>query len=277
MTPLEIGICSWSIDRHDVVRAIETAEAQLELTAVQVGFFGEDALRAADPEVIKRTAERSNVTLVGSFLAFDGEDYSSIESIARSGGYGPDGDYAARISMTRLAARTTAAMGCDRLSLHLGTLPAECPSPLHAKLADRVREASDFCAEFGLRLLVETGRESADTLNVFLDDVDRRNVGVNFDAANFVVYGTNEPVRALSTLKDRIELVHIKDATRSAQPGVDFGRPAALGMGDTDIARVLSELRVARYAGPILIECGSMGVGVECASDAAAYLRSLSM
>ena len=41
MTPLQVGVCSWSINRHDVRAAIETAKSELGLSLVQAGFFGE--------------------------------------------------------------------------------------------------------------------------------------------------------------------------------------------------------------------------------------------
>ena len=41
MTPLQVGVCSWSINRNDVRAAIETTKSELGLSLVQAGFFGE--------------------------------------------------------------------------------------------------------------------------------------------------------------------------------------------------------------------------------------------
>ena len=70
-------------------------------------------------------------------------------------------------------------------------------------------------------------------------------------------------------------LVHVKDAVRSSRPGVDYGRPAPLGAGDVQIARVVSKLRATGYGGPLLIECDTRETGPDAIRNAAEYLRSL--
>jgi sugar phosphate isomerase/epimerase len=275
MKPLEIGVCSWSIDRHDVVRSIESAGDQLDLRAVQIGFFTEEAVRKADPDAIVRAAILANVTLVGAFVAFEREEYALIERIAATGGYALDEEYPARLGVTRDVAKITAAVGCRSLALHVGTIPADARSPVYEKLMSRVREAADAVADFDMRLLAETGRESADVLLAFLESVDRPNLGVNFDPANFVIYGTDDPPRALVRLKGLIGHVHVKDARQSARPGTQFGQPAPVGSGDAGIPRVVSELRAQDYSGPLLIECGRQQAGMDGVRSAASYLRSV--
>ena len=40
MTPPQIGICTWSLNRDDVRDAVTVARDKLGLSLVQVGFFG---------------------------------------------------------------------------------------------------------------------------------------------------------------------------------------------------------------------------------------------
>ncbi len=287
MAPFEIGVCSWSIDRADVLRSLEVAGIQLGLRAVQIGFFSEQAVRRADADVIHRTAAKAGVTLVGAFVGFEREDYASIERIAATGGFAFDDEYGLRLAVTRDVAKLMGASAlrqtagprglkpAARLAIHVGTVPTDIDSPLYAKLVSRTGEVADILAEHNVRLLLETGRESAETLDRFIDSVGRKNVGVNFDPANFVVYGTGGPVGAVSKLKDRIENVHMKDALRSDQPRRKYGRPAALGSGDAGIPRVLSKLRETGYRGPLLIECGAGHTGPDAVRDAAEHLRSM--
>lgn len=298
MAPFEIGVCSWSIDRADVLRSLEVAGMQLGLRAVQIGFFSEQAVRCADADAIRRTAAKAGVTLVGAFVGFEREDYASIERIAATGGFAFDDEYGLRLAVTRDVAKlmglcalrqpagprgltpdkATTRQGqapAARLAIHVGTVPTDIDSPLYAKLVSRTGEVADILAEHNVRLLLETGRESAETLDRFIDSVERKNVGVNFDPANFVVYGTDGPVGAVSKLKDRIENVHMKDALRSDLPGRKYGRPAALGSGDAGIPRVLSKLRETGYRGPLLIECGAGHTGPDAVRDAAEHLRSM--
>lgn len=273
---MDIGVCTWSIDREDCLRAMETIGGALDVRLVQLGFFSERAVRAAADgvEEVRRAAKDAGLTIASTFAAFEHEDYASIPRIAASGGYLPDEHYAIRLELTGAVAEVTAALGCDRLAVHLGTVPEES-SPDYATLTVRVREVADCLAERRVRLLAETGRESAASLEAFLTTVNRPNIAVNFDPGNFVIYGTDEPARAVTTLKGRIDSVHAKDGSRSARPGVAFGKPAPLGTGEAQIARVVSKLRATGYAGPLLIELSRGMGGVEAVRGAVDYLRSL--
>lgn len=270
-----IGVCGWCLDRHDARRSIEVAGRDLGLRFAQVGFFTEQAVRSADAAAMLEAARADDVTLVGAFIAFEGEDYASIARIAATGGFMPDDSYLSRLSITRAAVDLAAVLQCPSLSVHVGTVPTDATSPIYAKLLDRTREVADYAAQWGLRLLLETGREPADALLRFIDDADRINVGVNFDPGNFIIYGTDEPAAAVTTLKDRIELVHLKDAVRSTRPGAEYGRRASFGAGDVQIARVVSKLRATGYRSPLLFECDTRDMGLDAIRNAADYLRTL--
>ncbi len=98
---------------------------------------------------------------------------------------------------------------------------------------------------------------------------------MNFDAGNFILYGIDEPAGAIGTLRERIEAVHLKDSSRSAKPGVEFGRYQPLGAGDAQFARIVSKLKVAGYAGPLLIERATIDGDIGALRGAAGYVRSM--
>lgn len=270
-----MGACSWSIDRHDCLRAIAVAAEAIGLAHLQVGFFTEAALSTADAPTIRAAAARSGVTISSTFAAFEGEDYSSIATIAATGGLMNDTEWEHRLGIIQRVAALAARLGCASVATHIGTIPNDPDAPDYAKLLTRTRIAADALAALGVRLLLETGREPAAMLTAFLNALDRPNVAVNFDGANFVVYGTDDPVRATVELKGRIEGVHLKDGVSSPRPGVDFGRAAPLGAGEVNIPRVLSKLRAAGYAGPMWIEVAGPGDHTEAIRSAAAYLRTM--
>ncbi len=273
---LDIGVCGWCINRHDVLRGIQTAGKQLDLRVVQIGFFTKSSLQTASAEAILQAVRAANVTIAGSFVAFEGEDYSSIERIAATGGYSPDDTYDARLRITREAAALTTALGCNTLAVHAGTIPTDPTSPIYTRLLKRTGEVADAVREHDVRLLLETGREPVDTLIGFMDAAGRENLGVNFDPGNLVIYGTDEPARAVSRLKGRIECVHLKDAIRSPQPGIEYGKTAPLGSGDAGIARVVSKLRSVDYTGPLLLEVRPSSGDLTGIRSAIDYLRSMS-
>ncbi len=271
---LSIGVCGWSLDRHDALRSIATA-AEIDLPVIQLGFFTRAAVENADARAIRAKADACGVTICGAFVAFDGEDYSSISRIAATGGLLPDDAYGERLRLTRRVAEIAAAVGATSVAMHAATIPRDSADPAYATLSSRAREVADTLAERKLKLLLETGRESAGTLLRFLDAVGCNNIAVNFDPANFIVYGTDDPVGAVSKLRGHIELVHLKDTSLSVRPGAEYGRAAAFGTGDVQIARVVSRLRATGYHGPLLLEVDTRETGIDAARGAADYLRSL--
>lgn len=271
----DIGVCSWSIDRHDALRAIAAAAEALSVPHLQLGFFTEAALNAADAATLCTAADRFGVRITSTFAAFEREDYSSIAAIAATGGLAPDHEWELRAEIIQRVGAMAAALGCATVATHIGTIPGDPDIADYAKLLSRTRTVADALAPVGVRLLLESGRESASMLVAFLDALDRPNVGVNFDGANFVVYGTDDPVRAVVTLKGRIEGVHLKDAVASLRPGSEFGRAAPLGAGAVNVPRVLSKLRAAGYAGPLWIEVAGPGDHTEAIRSAADYLRTM--
>jgi len=275
MDNLPIGICSWSIDRHDAASAIRTARDELDLAFVQVGFFTKEDADRADAEQISALARDAGVTIAGTFAAFSKEDYSSSATLAATGGLMPDDRHDERVAMIRRVADIAAGVGAGSVAIHVGTVPVEDNVGDWNKLRDRTRDVAEMLERQGVALLLETGRESAATLAGFVDGAGRGNVAVNFDPANFVVLGTGEPARAVTTLRGSIRSVHVKDAYCSANPGVEFGSPAAIGSGDAQIPRVISKLRAVGYAGPLLIELGGRDASLNASRDAADYLRSM--
>lgn len=269
-------MCGWCLDRFDIVRGIEIAAQELKMSIIQIGFFSDEVLHRASVTIIKAALSNHGMTLAGSFLAFEGEDYRSIESIGRTGGFMHDDLLERRLDLLKKAAALTADIGTPILAIHAGTIPSQRSSPMYPLLLDRVGQAADIVGSFGVRLLLETGREPIDVLVDFIDQVGRSNVGISFDPGNLVTYGTDDPVRSVAKLKGRIGLVHLKDVLPSDQPGVAFGQPAPLGMGDTQIPRVLSKLRIIGYEGPLLMEVRSLDEDRSDLKDAISYLRSMS-
>ena len=254
MRPLEIGVCSWSIDRTKPVESIRAAVEHYAVRVVHLGFFDEQTLAATSAEEVRQAVQDAGAVISATFAGFGGEVYRSIATVAQTGGYLPDEHFAARLDYTRRIADLTAALDVPFLAIHVGTVPQDSRADDYRKLADRARRAADVLAERKLTLLLETGREPAEVLLAFIDTVGRDNVAVNYDSGNMVIYGTGDPVRSVTTLRGRIAHVHLKDAVPSERPGLDWGTEATLGAGRADIPRVVSKLRAGGYDGPLIVE-----------------------
>ncbi len=82
-------------------------------------------------------------------------------------------------------------------------------------------------------MALETGQESAETLVGVLTQLDRPDVGVNFDPANMILYGMGDPVNAIGRLARFVRQVHVKDALPATVPG-RWGEEIPAGRGAVD-------------------------------------------
>ena len=83
----------------------------------------------------------------------------------------------------------------------------------------RLNEVADIFDRAKMEVGLETGQETAPALCALLQKLNRRNVVVNFDPANMILYGKGNPVKALEVLGSWIRQVHIKDGIATKTPG----------------------------------------------------------
>jgi len=254
MKPLQIGVCSWSLRQPDLATALRVAKEQLGLDLMQVGFFDEAVLEASGDRAVVDAVQASGLEVSATCVGFVGEDYSSIDAIAQTGGYRPDDQFAARLAKTIRVRDLTVALGAPMMTTHIGFVPEGGSGPAYASMVERLQRVCDALGEKGVVLTMETGQESAAHLMQFIDDVNRPNIRVNFDPANMVLYGVGDPVEAVGVLGERIAHVHCKDARFSDSPGKTWGQEVPLGQGEANVSGVLGKLRQIGYTGPLVIE-----------------------
>jgi L-ribulose-5-phosphate 3-epimerase len=144
-------------------------------------------------------------------------------------------------------------LGLKLVTTHAGFIPHESTSVDFAKGVARIQQVASAFAEHGVSLALETGQEPAPVLVQFLDSVKRSDVGVNFDPANMLLYGSGEPIAALSQLIPFIRQVHIKDALPSGIAGT-WGSEVPSGAGVVDWKAFFLTLNTAGYQGNFVIE-----------------------
>lgn len=272
MQPLQIGVCSWSLAIPDLAQTLAAVRDKLKFGLVQVGFF-DDGYKDINKMVEIVTASRLEVS--ATCVAFPGEDYSSIQNIAASGGFIPNNLWEERRAKTVAVADITAKLGVKLLAAHIGFVPHDRKDAQYLRMVDRLRDICDALGAKGITLVMETGQEKAEALIEFIDAVGRKNIGVNFDPANMILYGVGEPIDAVALLKERITHVHMKDAKWSAKPGQDWGEEVVLGTGQADIPRIVSKLRAQGYKGPLVIEREAGNQRLADIQEAARLLESL--
>ncbi len=226
---------------------------QLKLGHVQLALGSLMNMEAAQRESELAILRDSGLTVLSGMIGFTGEDYSTIARIRETGGFLPDDQWPDRKQRTEQAGKLCQAMGVKQLTTHIGFVPPSNHEQ-YPVMTQRLREVAALLEACGVELLLETGQEGASELLQFLNDLGCRNVAVNFDPANMILYGAGDPIEAVRTLGRHIHQVHIKDATLSDQPAVTWGREVPFGTGQVGAKAFLAALRETGYTGALVIE-----------------------
>jgi sugar phosphate isomerase/epimerase len=190
--------------------------------------------------------------LTGSMLGFPGEDYSTPQTIQKTGGFGDPATRPERLERFAWGLDRTLALGLADIMLHAGFLP-EPGDPGRKPFLETLGTVSDMAQAKGVTVAFETGQETADLLRQTLDDLRCPNLKVNFDPANVLLYDIGDPIRAVEILGPDIRSVHVKDANRPTMPG-QWGEEVPLGHGQVDIPRFVETLKKVGYTGALCIE-----------------------
>ncbi len=268
-----LAVCSWSLQP----RSAEDLCEKLVATGLRRVSLALDPLRENPGGAwsdFSACAARHGVTCVSGMMTAIGEDYSTLESIRRTGGVVPDPHWEGNWRNFQANADLAVRLGLRFVMFHAGFLPHEESDPDFAKLLDRLGRIADRFAARGITIGFETGQETADTLATFLRKLNRPNVGINFDPANMILYDKGDPIAALRTLGPWLRQCHLKDAVRTKVPGT-WGEEVVLGTGEVDWRAFFGVLQELNFTGDLCIEreAGSQRVAdIRAARD---YLERL--
>ena len=256
LEPLQVGVMFWTggeLGADASPAEITKMVAGLGVSCGQIGVHGTADIGPESQAAWKAALEENGITVVTAFPAFAGESYADVPAVERTVGYIPPATRAEREQRTRDVSDFAKALGISGLATHIGFVPEDHSDPNYIDVRDMVRRICDHCAANGQSFALETGQEPAVALKDFILDADRPNLGVNFDPANMILYGSGEPIEALETIQPWLTSVHCKDGTWPAEKGV-FGAETPLGEGDVGMARYVAKLKEVGYTGPLTIE-----------------------
>ncbi len=261
MEDLQVGVFFWTggelgIDAppDEILRSIRS----LGVSCGQLGVHGEASLTAGALETWKRGLAEHGIEITTCFPGFSGESYASMPECARTVGFVPRQTRDERERRTYEVSDFAHGLGISGMATHIGCLPHDRDHPDYAAVRDSVRRVCDHCAANGQTFALETGQEPADELLQFFRDVERDNLGINFDPANMILYGSGEPLEALETVKAHVISVHCKDGTWPKAKG-EWGQETPLGQGDVGMDRYVAKLKEIGYRGPLVIEREVLG------------------
>jgi sugar phosphate isomerase/epimerase len=267
-----LAVCSWSLQPADPAHLLHQVQAT-GLKRVQLAL---DPLRE-NPKVWGKASELlavNGIAVVSGMFGTVGEDYSTLETIKRTGGLVPDETWEENWQNIKRINALAERLGLKLVTFHAGFLPHEETVPDFATIFDRIAQVADLFEEEGIDLGFETGQETAATLRNFLEKLNRPNVGVNFDPANMLLYDKGDPIEALRTLGPWLKQCHIKDANRPKEPGT-WGEEVVVGTGQVDWRAFFTTLKEVDFHGDLCIEREAGAQRVADIRAARSYIASL--
>jgi sugar phosphate isomerase/epimerase len=204
---LEVGAMFWAgKDPRETLREVKA----LGVSCGQLGVPGDMPLEGV-AEAWKEALQQEDFTVVTVFCAYVGESYADIPTVEQTVGFIPQATRAEREQRTKDVSHFAAQVGVKSIACHVGFVPEDKKHPDYIAVRDLVRRICDHAAHHGQTFAMETGQEPADVLLEFLHDVDRQNLGINFDPANLIMYGSGDPIQAVEVLHEHLLSVHAKD------------------------------------------------------------------
>ncbi len=235
----------------DALAALQRVQG-LGLATAQIGYSvaldNEAGLRAIEAARLVTGIEITTV-----FCGFAGESYADIPTVQRTVGLVPEATRAERVGQTLMIAEFAQKIGVARVGAHIGFVPEDHADALYAPMVEVTRQICDALRARGQVFALETGQETAQGLRRFIEDVKCENLRVNFDPANMILYGNDQPIPALDVLMPWIDGVHCKDGKWPTQDG-QLGEETPLGEGDVNLREWLKRLLELGYRGPLTIE-----------------------
>jgi L-ribulose-5-phosphate 3-epimerase len=268
-----LAVCSWSLQPQSPQQLV-THLKQIGIARVQLAL---DPVRT-DPAWAQcgELFAQQGIQIVSGMFGTVGEDYSTLDSIRRTGGVVPDATWDENWRNIQAVADLAKRMNIRLVTFHAGFLPHEESDPEFVKLLARISTVADLFASKGIDLAFETGQETAPTLRAFLQKLSRPNVGVNFDPANMILYDKGNPIDALNVLSPWLKQCHIKDANRTKVPGT-WGEEVPVGTGQVDWTAFFRVLVGSQFKNHLAIEREAGNQRAQDITTARKFIESIAL
>ena len=222
-----LGVCSWSLKPLNPIELVSSCQ-ECEIDCIQLALL--PLVHETAWGECQQALRDSGIKVLSGMLEATGEDYSTLESIAQTGGLRQDAMWVSTEENAKRVADIAAQMQLPLVTFHAGFIPEEqCDE--RSKMIERLHVLSNIFESCGIRLGLETGQERAENVVSVLEELALPLLGVNYDPANMILYGKGDPIEAIKLLKPWVQQVHIKDAKVTDVAGT-WGTETPAGEGD---------------------------------------------
>src|SRR5438105_6132377 len=167
--PLAIGVCSWSLQVTSIPELRRLLD-RLGINVVQIACGDPHHAAWDEGDKMPEAARAAGFTLTGAMLGFPGEDYTTPQTIQKTGGFGNPATRAERLECFAWALDRTRELGLSDMMLHAGFLP-EPGDPDRKPFLDTLVKVSEMAKAKAVTVAFETGQETADLLRLTLDEL----------------------------------------------------------------------------------------------------------
>jgi sugar phosphate isomerase/epimerase len=202
---------------------------------------------------LRAALERYHVEATSAVSGGPGKEVYDFYHGPETIGLVPRATRAARIARMKAVADFAQKLGIPAVQGHCGFIPESPNDPLYKETVQAIREVALYCKSKGLALRCETGQETPPALVRAITDAGTGNIGVNFDAANLVMYGKADPVDAVDILGPYIQGVHAKDGKYPVDAR-HLGVEVPIGQGAVNWPALIAKLKGIGYSNPLMIE-----------------------
>ncbi|MGQ9663329.1 MAG: sugar phosphate isomerase/epimerase family protein [Kiritimatiellia bacterium] len=245
----EIGVISKLNPAGDTLSPVR----ELGLTVCQVVCWAEELFTRENAEQLRAEADREGISIASLWAGWPGPRVWNFTEGPRTLGLVPPQYRAMRIAALKKAGEFAQQAGLSAIVTHVGFVPEDPHDPLFVGVVEAVKEAAEALEELGLEFWFETGQETPVTLLRLIQRVGTRNLGVNLDPANLIMYGKANPIDALDVLGTYVKSIHAKDGLYPTDP-MCLGREVKVGLGKVRFPAFVERLREIGYQGPFIIE-----------------------
>ena len=227
---------------------------EIGLDSLQIAGVYEDWLAPGDAarkasDAFFELFRKYGITVPTMFMSYPNQNWKN----PREGiGLVPEKTRAERMILTCRQMNWAKRYGIRYITCHAGFVPEE-RNEFYERFISDLKQLVLFAAANDQEFLFETGTETVAGLKQTIEDIGEPNVGINFDPANLLIYGTDDPAVLADQLADRIRVIHCKDAD-PAEAGETSGKETVLGKGSTRFAELLKKPLSGGFRGPLIIE-----------------------
>ena len=227
--------------------------SDLGLTSCQIAAWDESLMTAEVAERLRKASSELQIEISALWCGWGGPAIWNLVDGPNTLGIVPPTYRYQRMQTLLKGAAFAQEIEVVDVVTHVGFIPENPNDPEYSSLVSALRYLATNFARLGRYFLFETGQETPVVLLRTIEDMGLKNVGINLDPANLILYGKGSPVDSLDVFGQYIRGVHIKDGCYPTT-GRLLGEEKAMGDGKVNFPKLLAGLKKLGYQGSLTIE-----------------------